>query len=178
MSNFGDLKQITLLNQNQRSIQSHLLISPSRKLIRCVIGRNGQTVFKKEGDGKTPRGTWSPQMVYYRADRGQHPKTTLPIKTIKPNDGWCDDPTDRNYNRPVPRPYPASTETFWRKDELYDLIVVLNHNQCPRIKGRGSAIFMHVAKQNFPPTQGCVALEKKQLHQLLPLLKSTTKLII
>jgi len=178
MSNFGDLKQIALHSQNQRAIQSCLLISPSRKLIHCVIGRHGQTFFKKEGDGKTPRGTWSPQKVYYRADRTKRPKTTLPIKSIKPHYGWCDDPTDRNYNRPVTRPYPASTETFWRDDELYDCLVVLNHNQCPRIKGAGSAIFMHVAKQNFPPTQGCIALEKQQLHQLLPLLKTTTKFII
>jgi L,D-peptidoglycan transpeptidase YkuD (ErfK/YbiS/YcfS/YnhG family) len=82
-------------------------------------------------------------------------------------DGWCDAPGDRNYNRPVRHPYPASAERLWREDELYDVLVVLGHNQRPRLRGGGSAIFMHVARPGYLPTEGCIALERGHLLALL-----------
>ncbi len=178
MSNFGELKKATLVSQNRRTIHTALNVGSSNPLIPCVIGRNGQTILKKEGDEKTPIGIYHPQMVYYRQDRTKRPQTALPVKAIKPSDGWCDEQTDRNYNRPVTLPYKASAENLWREDALYDLIIVTDHNQCPRIKGRGSAIFIHVAKQKDKPTQGCIALEKKNLYFLLRLLDQQTKIII
>ena len=91
----------------------------------------------------------------------------MPARAIRNCDGWCDAPTDRNYNRPVRLPYPASAERLWREDELYDVVVVLGHNDCPRTKGRGSAIFMHVAKPGYAPTEGCIALALPHLLRLL-----------
>ena len=178
MSNFGDLKKVTLVSQNRRTIHTALNIGSTNRLIPCVIGANGQTIFKKEGDEKTPIGIYQPQIVYYRQDRTKRPQTALPVKAIKPQDGWCDAPADRNYNRAVTLPYQASAENLWREDQLYDLVIVTDHNQSPRIKGRGSAIFIHVAKQNYKPTQGCIALEKSHLYFLLKLLSQQTKILI
>jgi L,D-peptidoglycan transpeptidase YkuD (ErfK/YbiS/YcfS/YnhG family) len=105
--------------------------------------------------------------VLYRADRVVRPVTRLPVSAIHPDDGWCDDPCDRNYNRPVRLPYPASHERLWREDHLYDLVVVLGYNDLPRSKGRGSAIFMHLAAPGFMPTEGCIALREADLRKLL-----------
>jgi len=91
----------------------------------------------------------------------------LPVSAIRKCDGWCDAPTDRNYNRPVALPYPTGAERLWREDELYDVVVVLGYNDCPRAKGRGSAIFMHVAKPGYAPTEGCIALTRPHLLRLL-----------
>jgi L,D-peptidoglycan transpeptidase YkuD (ErfK/YbiS/YcfS/YnhG family) len=105
--------------------------------------------------------------VLYRSDRLLRPQTRLPIAALQARNGWCDDPRDRNYNRPVRHPYPASAERLWRHDHLYDLIVVLGHNDRPRVKGRGSAIFMHVAGPGLKPTEGCIALERPHLLRLI-----------
>lgn len=178
MSNFGDLNVISLHSINRSKRVAKLQIGSSKRLIPCAIGRQGQTILKKEGDGKTPIGKWQPQKIYYRQDRIGRPISKLPINVIKKQYGWCDAPNDRNYNRPVTLPYKASTECLWRDDELYDLILVLNHNQTPRIKGKGSAIFIHVAKPGFPPTEGCIAIEKQALLRLLTYLDPLTKIII
>jgi L,D-peptidoglycan transpeptidase YkuD (ErfK/YbiS/YcfS/YnhG family) len=134
---------------------------------RCALGRSGIRLDKREGDGATPAGHFALRRVLYRADRLTQPVTRLPCRPLTPNDGWCDDPADANYNRPVRSPYPASHEALWRDDNLYDVIVVLNHNYDPIVAGLGSAIFMHVAAPDFAPTAGCVALPLPVLLKLL-----------
>jgi L,D-peptidoglycan transpeptidase YkuD (ErfK/YbiS/YcfS/YnhG family) len=137
--------------------------------VRCALGPAGvvPAAEKREGDGATPAGVWPMLRVLYRPDRGGAPKTALPVSAIDPSDGWCDDPKDAAYNRPVTLPYPASCESMWREDELYDVVVILAHNDDPPAPGLGSAIFLHCAKPGYPPTQGCVALEKSDLLELL-----------
>jgi L,D-peptidoglycan transpeptidase YkuD (ErfK/YbiS/YcfS/YnhG family) len=133
----------------------------------CALGRSGRRALKREGDGATPMGRWRLLQVLYRADHVRRPATDLPVRQIAPRDGWCDAPADRNYNRPVRHPYPASAERLWRPDGLYDIVVVLSHNVRPRVRGGGSAIFMHVAQPGYSPTEGCVALRRAHLLRLL-----------
>lgn len=133
----------------------------------CALGRAGCRVLKHEGDGATPIGRWTVREVRYRADRWPHPRTRLPVRRIRVSDGWCDAPGDRNYNRPVVLPYPASAERMWRQDPLYDIVVVLGCNDRPRVQGRGSAIFMHVARPGHAPTEGCVALRRPHVLRVL-----------
>ncbi len=133
----------------------------------CSLGRSGRRTDKREGDGATPVGRFALREVFYRRDRLMRPRTRLPVAALKVSDGWCDDPRDRNYNRPVRHPYPASAERLWRDDHLYDLIVVLGYNDGPRVRGRGSAIFMHVAGPGLKPTEGCIALERPHLLHLI-----------
>jgi L,D-peptidoglycan transpeptidase YkuD (ErfK/YbiS/YcfS/YnhG family) len=97
-------------------------------------------------------------------------RTGLPLRTLRPTDGWCDAAQDRNYNRLVRHPYPASAERLWRADGLYDILVVLGHNDRPRIRNRGSAVFLHVARGDLGPTEGCIALRRADLLKLLPLI--------
>ncbi len=129
-----------------------------RHRLRCAIGRSGATAAKREGDGATPYGAFSFRRLLYRPDRVTVPPTALPHRPIAPDDGWCDASGDPNYNRPVQLPYPASCERLWRQDHLYDLLVVLGHNDDPPIADLGSAIFLHVASPEYGPTAGCVAL--------------------
>ncbi len=133
----------------------------------CALGRGGVTRFKREGDGATPAGRFRLLCVSYRADRCRRPRTALPVSRIAPADGWCDDPGDRNYNRPVRLPYPAGHEILWRDDALYDIVVVLDHNIWPRQRGAGSAIFFHIAEPGFPPTEGCVAVARQAMRRIL-----------
>jgi L,D-peptidoglycan transpeptidase YkuD (ErfK/YbiS/YcfS/YnhG family) len=133
----------------------------------CALGRSGRRQRKREGDGATPIGRWRMVAVLYRADRLPRPATGLPVKAIGRSDGWCDAPADRNYNRPVRHPYGASAERMWRTDALYDVVVVLDHNTLPRVRGGGSAVFMHVAKPGYAPTEGCVALRREHLLLLV-----------
>jgi L,D-peptidoglycan transpeptidase YkuD (ErfK/YbiS/YcfS/YnhG family) len=150
----------------------------------CALGRNGRHHRKTEGDGRTPTGSWRLRTVYYRATQRGHvtrPRVGQPglrLLTVRHNDGWCDARGDRNYNRGIKRPYPASSETLWRDDRLYDLVVVLDHNERPRIQGGGSAIFMHVARPGFTPTEGCVALRVDHLRRVLAALRPDTRLRI
>jgi len=138
---------------------------------RCAIGRGGLGEKGGEGDGVTPAGRWTMRRVLYRADRVERPATALPCRIIEPDDGWCDDPADPAYNRPVLLPYSASHEKMTRDDHLYDVVVVLAHNDDPVVPGAGSAIFLHVARDDYGPTEGCVALA---LPDLLELLKTAT----
>ena len=142
--------------------------------VRCAIGKGGArpAADKREGDGATPLGVWPMRRLLYRPDRGGVPVTTLPAQPIAEHDGWCDAPTDANYNRPVTLPYPASAEHLWRDDGVYDLIVVLGHNDDPPIPGLGSAIFLHLARPDYAPTEGCVALARPDLEAVLSAAKA------
>ncbi len=135
--------------------------------IPCALGRAGTTHGKREGDGATPAGRFRLLGCFYRADRGPKPHTGAPLAQIRPSDGWCDDPRDRRYNRPVTRPYPASHEAMWRDDHLYDVVVDISWNRGPIRKGRGSAIFLHLANPGFAPTEGCVAVPPAMARRLL-----------
>lgn len=123
--------------------------------------------MKREGDGATPIGSWAIDQVYYRRDRLKPPTTTPTARPIQLSDGWCDDPTDPRYNCPVQLPYHGSHEILSRADHVYDLLLVLNYNRRPRLLNRGSAIFCHLARKNFEPTEGCIALRERDLRLVL-----------
>ena len=133
----------------------------------AALGKGGVRAQKREGDGATPLGMWAAVKVYYRPDKVGRPATRLPAEALRQNDGWCDAPHDRNYNRKVTLPYPRSAERLWRDDRLYDVIVILAYNMRPRAQGRGSAIFMHVARPSFKATEGCIAMRQDHLLRLL-----------
>ena len=130
---------------------------------RCALGRGGVRVHKEEGDGATPAGLLALRRLLYRADRGPIPRAVLPREPIGPEDGWCDDPGHADYNRQIRLPHPARHEELWRRDGLYDLVGVLGWNDAPVVRGRGSAIFLHVARPDYAPTEGCVALSRADL---------------
>ena len=134
---------------------------------RCAIGRAGITAHKEEGDGATPAGLLPLRRVLFRADRNAPPRTTAPTEPIGPTDGWCDDPADARYNRPVRLPYPGHHEELWRRDPLYDVVGVLGWNDAPVKRGAGSAIFLHIARADYSATEGCVALAAPDLFALL-----------
>ncbi len=138
---------------------------------KCAIGRGGMTDAnkKREGDGTSPIGCWPMRRVFYRADKIAPIETSLPISPIRKNDGWCDAPDDPLYNQLVSLPYPASHEKMWRDDDVYDIVVELGHNHNPPIPGLGSAIFLHLAKPGYPPTEGCIALSEMHLRHVLNL---------
>ena len=125
---------------------------------------------KREGDGATPQGSYELVAAYYRADRIAAPASGLAVTALCPEYGWVDDPGDPLYNRAVSLPYAARHERMWREDGLYDLVVVIGYNTDPPVAGRGSAIFLHVARPDFAPTEGCIAVEREVLAALLPLL--------
>lgn len=135
--------------------------------VRCALGWGGVTRSKREGDGATPIGTWPLRRLLYRADRIARPQARLETSGIRPEHAWCDDPADPAYNRPVTLPYAGRHERLWREDEIYDLILVLGYNDDPVVPGLGSAIFLHVARPDFSPTEGCVALARADLVQFL-----------
>lgn len=139
-----------------------------------ALGATGIRHAKREGDGATPAGIWRLQRVLWRADHGRRPVTGLPARRIRRDDGWCDDPADRRYNRPVRLPCPASHEEMWRPDNLYDLVVVLDHNARPRKARSGSAVFVHLARPGYLPTAGCIAFRPADLRRLLRDFKAGT----
>lgn len=141
--------------------------------VRCALGPAGvrPAAQKREGDGATPAGVWPIREVLYRPDHGPPPATEFRVRCMTEADGWCDDPADPAYNRPVQLPYPASAEALWRDDEIYDIVVVLGHNDDPVVPGRGSAIFLHIARPDYAPTQGCVAIARLDLEDLLSVAK-------
>lgn len=146
--------------------------------IRCALGRGGVTRDKREGDGATPAGCFPIREVLYRPDRLARPTTRLASRAIEVADGWCDDPADAAYNRPIRRPFAARHETLWREDGLYDLVAVLGHNDDPPVAGRGSAIFLHVAAPGYAPTEGCVAVALDDLLAILAAWEPDTTLRI
>lgn len=156
------------------------ILSVSGRNFACALGRGGVTALKREGDGATPRGILCPLHVLYRAERRLPAlsATRLEATPIQPGMGWCDAPDDRNYNRPVRLPYPASHERMLREDGLYDVCVVLDWNLRQRRRGRGSAIFLHLARPGMTPTEGCIAVSRRDMNLLLPLLSRKTRISV
>ncbi|MAK81651.1 L,D-transpeptidase family protein [Phenylobacterium sp.] len=147
------------------------LFQAGDRLFSCAIGRGGlaPAADKREGDGASPIGVWALRRLLYRPDRGPAPQTALPSQAITRQDGWCDDPDHPAYNRLIELPFAASHEVLWRDDGLYDLVVVLGHNDDPPVAPLGSAIFLHLAKPDYAPTEGCIALARPDLEAVLAL---------
>ena len=145
---------------------------------RCALGKAGIKKKEKEGDNVTPKGIFKITRLYYRPDRIKNITTAVKKIKIKKKMGWCDDPNNKFYNKEIKLPIKFSHEKLYRKDNLYDLILVLNYNLNPIIKNRGSAIFIHIAKKNYKKTKGCVALKKKHLIELISKIKKNTKIKI
>jgi L,D-peptidoglycan transpeptidase YkuD (ErfK/YbiS/YcfS/YnhG family) len=146
--------------------------------IPVALGRGGILPNKREGDGGTPRGTFRPRKLWWRADRFPRPRTFLATRAIRAADAWCEDPNDRHYNRPIRVARDHEGDRLTRKDHLYDFIVEIDHNTKPRVAGRGSAVFLHLARDNFGPTAGCVAVTKPAMLHLLRRLGPRTKIVI
>jgi L,D-peptidoglycan transpeptidase YkuD (ErfK/YbiS/YcfS/YnhG family) len=143
-----------------------------RATYRAALGRAGIVRHKQEGDGGTPAGLLPLRKILYRADRLARPAACVPVEPIAPADGLCDDPSHRDYNKMVRLPHDSRCEELWRRDALYDLIGVLGWNDNPVQRGRGSAIFLHVARADYAPTEGCVALALHDLVQVVETLEA------
>jgi len=150
----------------------------NKKKYKCSFGKNGFTNNKREGDLKTPIGIFKVLNCYYRSDRIIKPKTKLNCIKIKKNMGWCNDSFSNQYNKIIKLPYKYSHEKFTRKDTIYDILIVINYNMNPIKKNLGSAIFIHIAKPKYKPTEGCIGLKKKDLLSVLRYLKQDTKIKI
>lgn len=148
-----------------------------RQVIPVALGRGGIKADKREGDGGTPRGTFHPLRLWWRADRHPRPRTFLPVRAIGPADGWCEDPASRHYNRAV-RLGREGGDRLQRDDHLYDFIIEIDHNTRPRLAGRGSAVFLHLARDNFGPTAGCVSMTRSAMLRLLARIGPKTRIVI
>ena len=142
--------------------------------LNCAIGKRGITKYKKEGDLSTPRGTFKLKTLFYRKDRVKNLNTGLKKIAIKKNMGWCNDPKSKSYNKLIKLPFKYNCEKLYKKNNTYDIFIVLNYNYNPVVKKKGSAIFLHIAKKNYKPTLGCVALSKKNFKLLLNYVKRNT----
>jgi L,D-peptidoglycan transpeptidase YkuD (ErfK/YbiS/YcfS/YnhG family) len=145
---------------------------------RCALGRSGISADKTEGDGTTPAGRFPIRRLFYRPDRVREIACAFPTVPMSPADGWCDAPEDPAYNRLVTRPYAASHETMWREDAIYDLVLVIGHNDDPVVPGKGSAVFLHLARPDYSPTDGCVAFARADFIQLLGSLDRDSHIVI
>lgn len=146
--------------------------------IPVALGRGGIKANKFEGDGGTPRGHFQPRRLWWRADRWPRPRTRLPLRRITPFDAWCEDPADRHYNQPMQRATGHSGDRLRRDDHLYDFIIEIDHNTRPRVARRGSAVFLHLARDHFGPTAGCVAMTRPAMLRLLARIGPRTKIVI
>jgi L,D-peptidoglycan transpeptidase YkuD (ErfK/YbiS/YcfS/YnhG family) len=146
--------------------------------VPVALGRGGIVANKREGDGGTPMGTFRPRRVWWRADRHPRPRTFLPVRAIRPEDAWCEDPASRHYNRPVRLDRTGRGDRLTRADQLYDFIIEIDHNTCPRIARRGSAVFLHLARENLAPTAGCISMSLAAMLRLLARLGPQTRIEI
>ena len=146
--------------------------------VKCAIGKRGITSKKVENDKKTPKGTFTFNYLLYRKDRVINIKTRLKKKIIKANMGWCDESTSNYYNRLIRFPFGSSAEKLWLKENIYDIILIINYNMKPVIKNKGSAIFLHIARQQYKKTEGCIAVTKKDMKLILSKVNNKSKLII
>ncbi len=148
------------------------------QIIKVALGRGAIRADKREGDGGTPRGTFRPRQLWWRADRHPRPATFLPVRAIGPEDAWCEDPSDRHYNQPLRLNSKQGGDRLRRADHLYDFIIEIDYNTEPRIAGRGSAVFLHLARKDFSPTAGCVSMTKGAMLRLLKRLGPKTRIMI
>jgi L,D-peptidoglycan transpeptidase YkuD (ErfK/YbiS/YcfS/YnhG family) len=146
--------------------------------VPVALGRGGIIANKREGDGGTPKGVFRPKRLWWRADRHPRPPTFLPVRAIRSDDAWCEDPASRHYNQPLRLNHSAHGDRLTRDDHLYDFIIEIDHNTSPRIAGRGSAVFLHLARSNFSPTAGCVSMTRSAMLHLLRQIGPDTKIII
>lgn len=148
------------------------------KTYDCAIGKNGFSDDKKEGDLCTPIGEFELRKIFYRADKNDDISSALPLQKTQPDDGWCDAAEHPQYNQLVKIPFDASHEKMWRDDDLYDVVVMIGCNDSPPVPHKGSAIFMHIAKPNYEGTEGCVALKKDDLLEVLARVSVDTKILL
>lgn len=174
--NLSPMNDIIVTPQGAQKHSGQLHFGPHRA--RCALGRGGITDNKHEGDAKTPLGRFPLRRIWYRPDRVMRPQTGLPIVEISQKSGWCDDVTADCYNRPILRPMSTRHERLWRHDRLYDVFFELGYNDAPPEKGRGSAIFLHLEKDNFNPTLGCVAVSRASMRFLLRYAGPQTHILI
>ena len=146
--------------------------------VPVALGRGGIKADKREGDGGTPRGTFRPRQLWWRADRHPRPKTFLAVRAIRPEDAWCEDPSSRHYNQLLRLECDGRGDRLTRDDHLYDFIVEIDHNSSPRIAGRGSAVFLHLARPDFSATAGCVSMTRSAMLRLLERLGPQTRIVI
>src|SRR5216683_5073550 len=175
------MRRTTLANLSLRTKpgnrrQGWLAAGPWR--IPVALGRSGIMVNKREGDGATPAGRYRLVRLWWRPDRLPRPRTLLPVRPITVLDGWCEDPSDRRYNRSIRISPGQPGDRLWRSDALYDLVIEIDHNKRPRVSGRGSAVFVHVARAELAPTAGCISMPVKTLRQLLARLGPKTTITI
>ena len=153
------------------------LLTFAGRTLPCALGRGATSIAKREGDGATPVGTF-PLLAAFAPATGRVKAAPLPFRLVGARDGWCDASDDRNYNRPVSRPCRASHEQLLRDDHLYDMVVIPDHNVTRRTRGGGSAVFMHLARPGYTPTEGCVALAQRDMRWLWPRLRRGMRLIV
>ena len=158
-------------------IKKHLLLYRGYKL-KCSIGKSGIANSKKEGDLATPRGVFKLGFLYYRNDRNKSLKSKLKKKVIRKNMGWCNDSKCKKYNQEIYLPSKYGTEKLYRKDKIYDILINIKYNHYPIIKGKGSAIFLHLTNIKYKPTKGCITILKKDFLKILPLINRNTKISI
>ena len=158
-----------LINKNYLTFQKYK--------VKCAIGKKGIGYKKKEGDLITPKGEFKIKFVLYREDRVKI-FTKLKKKVIKKDMGWCDDPKSKSYNKLIKLPFSYNYEKLYRKENIYDIILVLSYNMNPIVNNKGSAIFIHVAKKNFKNTEGCVAIKKQDLLKIVKEIKKNSKVKI
>jgi len=170
------LRVIHVSTRPNRRSQGRLFAGPFAMPV--ALGRAGIRANKREGDGGTPAGRFHPVRLWWRADRLPRPRTSLPVRRITPDDAWCENPNDRRYNRAFRRSANEPGDRLRRNDGLYDVIVEIDHNTRPRIAGRGSAVFIHVARPGLAPTAGCIALKRHDLLALMRRLSRKTRIVI
>ena len=158
-------------------IKNCLLLYRGYKL-KCSIGKMGTTNSKKEGDLSTPKGLFKLGILYYRKDRIKLIKCKIKKKVIKKSMGWCNDTRSKKYNREISFPFRYKSEKLYRSDKIYDIFINIKYNYSPVYKGKGSAIFLHLANKKYKATKGCIAIQKKDFLKILPLVNNNTKILI
>ena len=158
-------------------VKNNYLYTENEKF-RCSIGLGGLTEKKIEGDHCTPTGNFKFTKIYYRADKLGKIDFSISSAQISPDDGWCDDPKNKHYNKLIKFPFRWRAEKLYRSDNTYNIVVVLDYNMKPIVKGKGSAVFIHLSKNNYSPTLGCISLNLKDLYLLLRLIKKRVYLKI
>tara|TARA_B100001123_G_scaffold428047_1_gene544396 strand:+ start:461 stop:952 length:492 start_codon:yes stop_codon:yes gene_type:complete len=158
-------------------IKKHFLVYKGYK-IKCCIGKSGISSMKKEGDLSTPKGIFKLGSLYYRKDRINTPKCKIKKRILLKKMGWCNDSKSKNYNKEIKFPFKYKAERLYRKDGIYDLFINIKYNFRPVIKKKGSAIFLHLSDDKYKPTEGCVAITKKDFLKILPLITKDTKISI